>query len=223
MLQFTSGTRTNTLGYVLNTLAALGLPASLKKGVRSDKVTWLGFSVVEKDVLEWSIPAEFLDELKGMLGKWDSSSHAATKELRQVAGTCAWLGSVFSRMRWTTSVFYAVLSQTMQEGEQATSSADTGTKKGLFAVKELERARLWLLHFIEAAKLRTKRRIKLREGSLTTVQLSTNASPEALAIGGKIILAYFSAVDKSHTDELLVEQDTPGSQAVMEALATLVA
>jgi hypothetical protein len=56
------------------------------------------------------IPAKFIDELKGILSGWANSGYAPIKELRVVAGKCAWLGGVLPRSRCTTRVFYAVLS-----------------------------------------------------------------------------------------------------------------
>ena len=48
--------------------------------------------------------------LKGILSGWANSGYAPIKELRVVAGKCAWLGGVLPRSRCTTRVFYAVLS-----------------------------------------------------------------------------------------------------------------
>ena len=143
-LQGTLKARTNTLAYILNTMGALGIKVSLKKGSRASKATWIGVSlnIIDKDTVIVGLPDKFIHELQEMLKKWDKSGYAPLKELRVVAGKAAWLGGVLPRARWVMSVFYAVLSQTLKEEESSAASASSPTRnrKGLFAVKRLELA-----------------------------------------------------------------------------------
>eukprot|EP00435_Cladocopium_sp_Y103_P029770 s454_g7.t1 len=161
-----------------------------------------------------------------MLEKWDQAGYAPLKELRVVAGKSAWLGGVLPRARWTTSVFYAVLAQTLRE-EESTTSSSARNRRGLFAVKRLELARKWMIQFLAAAKLRSMRRIAIVTGDLATINITTDASPEALggtlAVNGRIVAAFFSTMEKKQTDELLVDFMESSSQSVLETLAILVA
>jgi hypothetical protein len=161
-----------------------------------------------------------------MLTGWANTGYAPIKELRVVAGKCAWLGGVLPRARWTTSVFYAVPSQTLKEEEQD-KNPTTRNRKGLFAVKRLELARLWLISFLDAAKLRPMRRVALNPATLADIRITTDASPEALGgylmVNKRIIAAFFSEVDKKQADELLLEHKESSSQSALEALAILVA
>ena len=71
------------------------------------------------------------------------------------------------------------------------------------------------------------RRVSLRGGGLAELRITTDASPEAmgglLTANGRIISAWFSTVEAKQTEELLVEHGSSASQAVLEALAILVA
>ena len=227
VLQGTLGARTNTLAFVLNTMGALGIQVSLKKGSRASAATWIGVTInlIHKDTVVLGHQDKFLQELQDVLKKWDNMGYASLKELRAVAGKAAWLGGVLPRARWVTTVFYAVLAQTLKE--EASPSSTARNRKGLFAVKRLELARLWYIDFLAAARLRPMRRISLRRGGLADIRGRTAASPEALGglllVNGRIISAYFSTMEKVQTDELLVEFGSSASQAVLEALAILVA
>ena len=222
--------RSTTLSYVLNTMGALGVKVALKKGSRASSATWIGvaLNLVDRDTLVVGLPTKFIDELSGILNKWENAGYAPLKELRSVAGKSAWLGGVLPRARWVTSVFYAVLTQTLkEEEEQDRSSSATRNRKGLFAVKRLELARRWMLAFLAAAKLRPMRRITLSPKQMAEVRIITDASPEALGglllINGKIVRAFFSTMEQKQTDALLVEYKSSASQGVLEALAILVA
>jgi len=229
VLQGSLETTNKTLGFILNTMGCLGVRVALKKGARANNANWIGISLnlVDKDTLVVGLPEKFISEMQGMLEKWEGAGYAALKELRTVAGKAAWLGGVLPRARWVTSVFYAVLAQTLKEDE-APQEQKSGVRnrKGLFAVKRLEMARLWMISFLKAAKLRPMRRISLTTGNLAEIKLVTDASPEALGgllvINGKIMAAYFSTMEEKQTQELLVEFKSSSSQAVLEALAILV-
>ena len=228
VLQGTLAARTNTLAFILNTMGALGIRVSLSKGSRANKAIWIGVTMhlVDKNTLVIGIPIKFIDELKGILAGWAGAGYAPLKELRVVAGKGAWLGGVLPRARWTTSVFYAVLSQTLKEEEQE-KAPTTRNRRGLFAVKRLELARLWLISFLEAAKLRPMRRVALNQATLADIRVTTDASPEALGghlmVNGRIIAAFYSEVDKKQAEELLLEHLESSSQSALEALAILVA
>eukprot|EP00435_Cladocopium_sp_Y103_P059418 s1398_g21.t1 len=178
ILQGTLAARTNTLAFVLG---ALGIRVSLKKGSRASTASWIGVSLnlVDKDTVVLGLPEKFLVELQDMLKKWDNAGYAPLKELRVVTGKAAWLGGILVRARWVTSVFYAVLSQTMKE-EEAPQGSTTRNRKGLFAVKRLELARHWYIDFLAAARLRPMRRISLKGGGMAELRITTDASPEAL-------------------------------------------
>ena len=229
VLQGTLEERTETLAYVLNTMGALGIRVALGKGSRANNATWIGvtLNVVDRDTLVLGLPMKFIEDLQGMLRKWEGSGYSPIKELRVVAGKTAWLGGVLPRARWVTSVFYAVLTQTLKEEEEDTpEKANRRNRRGLFAVKRLELARLWLINFLAAAKLRPMRRISLKTGQTAEVRIITDASPEALGgilnINGKIVAAFFSTVDEEQAGELLVEYKSSASQSVLETLAILV-
>eukprot|EP00435_Cladocopium_sp_Y103_P025722 s2922_g6.t1 len=228
VLQGTLAARTNTLAFVLNTMGALGIKVSLKKGSRASQATWIGVSLhlVDKDTLVVGLPMKFIEELQDILKKWESAGFAAIKELRVVCGKCAWLGGVLPRARWITTVFYAVLAQSLKEEEEP-KGQNTRNRRGLFAVKRLELARQWMIAFLSAAKLRPMRRISLKTGANADIRITTDASPEALGglliINKRIVAAFFSEVDKKQADELLVEHKTSSSQSVLESLAILVA
>eukprot|EP00435_Cladocopium_sp_Y103_P039809 s2729_g10.t1 len=228
VLQGTLAARTNTLAFVLNTMGALGIKVSLKKGSRASQATWIGVSLhlVDKDTLVVGLPIKFIEELQDILKKWESAGFAAIKELRVVCGKCAWLGGVLPRARWITTVFYAVLAQTLKEEEEPKGQS-TRNRRGLFAVKRLELARQWMIAFLSAAKLRPMRRISLKTGASADIRITTDASPEALGglliINKRIVACFFSEVDKRQADELLVEHKSSSSQSVLESLAILVA
>ena len=125
-----------------------------------------------------------------LLASWENKGYATVKELRQAAGKAAWLAGILPRTKWVTAVFYSVLTQTLKEEANPTGEGRR-ERKGLFAVKRLELARLWMIQFLAVAKERPTRRIDLRPKSAVEVRLMTDASPEGLggvlAINGRII------------------------------------
>ena len=220
--------RNITLAFILNTMAALGLKVALHKGARSSSVVWIGvtLTLVDHNTLVVGLPEKFIQELQEILASWENKGYAACKELRVVAGKCAWLGGILPRARWTTSTFYAVLTQTQKE--EADPREGAREHKGLFAVKRLELARVWLYKFLEAAKSRPMRKVSLLpERDTADLRIMTDASPEALggvlAVNGRIIAAYFCHVEPKEAEELAVEFGSSSSQGTLEALAILVA
>lgn len=228
MLQGTLRRRSTTLAAVLMTMLALGAKLSLGKGCRSRSVDWIGvkFTLVDEDTLVLSLPERFLEEMGQLLKSWENKGYAAVKELRQAAGKSAWLAGILPRVKWVTAVLYAVLTQTLKE-EADKEGQRRRDRKGLFAVKRLELARLWMIQFLAVAKQRPTRRIDLRPKTAVEVRLMTDASPEGLggvlAINGRIVEVFSCKVTKKIAEELLVEHMASSSQAVMETLAMLVA
>ena len=230
-LQGTVEERTVTLAFILTTMASLGVKVSLGKGTRAHSVTWIGIklTLVDQDTLVLGLPEKFLDEMLGVLGPWEKMGYAPLKELRSIAGKNAWLSGVLPRARWATAVLYAVLTQTLKEEEEASKKEDKEDKKpkkGLFAVKRLELARIWLCQYLQAAKTRVMRRVHLGRSPGADIRITTDASPEALGgilvVNNKILAACFYTLEEKDAQELLVEYKTSSSQSVMEALAILV-
>lgn len=223
--------RTSSLAFVLNTVAALGGRVSLGKGARSHQVTWVGvqLTLVDADNLVVGLPVKFINDLIGVLEGW-CKGYAPLKELRTVAGKLSWMGGVLPRCRWTTSVCYAVLTQELREGEEGETS---GVKKasrsrpGLFAVKRLEMARKWLLGYLRLALTRPMRKVYLGPKLPAEIVLTTDASPEALGamlvLNGRPVAAVFSLVEEEDADQLLFDKGQSSSQAVLEILAVLMA
>lgn len=226
--------RSASLSFVLNTMKALGVKVALKKGQRAAEVQWVGvtFTLVDPDTLILNLPAKFMEELKMILVKWEGAGQAPVKELRMVAGKCAWLGGVLPRARWITSVMYAVLTQTLRdelsgaEEQRRGRRSDQRSKRGLFVVKRLELARAWLVKFIDKALERPMRKIYLGTKSPVDIRLLTDASPEALGavllVNGRILGALSSEVTEQDAKSLKFEQGTSASQATLEVLAVLV-
>ena len=228
MLQGSLRKRATTLAAILMTMLALGAKLSLGKGCRSRTVDWIGvrFTLIDEDTVMLSLPERFLEEMTQLLMKWENRGYAAIKELRQAAGKAAWLAGVLPRAKWVTAVFYAVLTQTLKEEEEKEGKAKRD-RKGLFAVKRLELARLWMIQFLAVAKQRPTRRVDLRPKTQVEVRLMTDASPEGLggvlAVNGRLVEAFTCKVTKRVTEDLLVEYMSSSSQAVLETLAMLVA
>ena len=161
---------------------------ALRKGQRATEIQWVGvtFNLVDEDTLVLNLPAKFMRELKEILQGWEGAGRAPTKELRMVAGKCAWLGGVLPRARWITSVMYAVLTQTLKdeasgaEERRRENRSDQRNKQGLFVVKRLELARRWMMKFIDTALERPMRKIYLGVKPQADVRLLTDASPRAL-------------------------------------------
>ena len=220
LFQGTLRERSEALAYVLNTMCALGIRVALGKGERARSVSWIGvkLTLIDASTLVLSLPEKFIAELRDMLEQWQGKGYASVKELRQVAGKTAWLSGVLVRTRWTTSVFYAVLTQSMKE--EATKAADTRARPGLFAVKRLEMARQC------TARARPSRRINLAQRKEVDIRLITDASPVALGgilmVNNKLLGAFSCNIVEHMASDLVTEYGSSSSQSVMEALAILV-
>lgn len=189
--------RSLLLAFVLNTMKAVGVPVAMTKGARAMKVTWIGvtFAVEEQDTVVMGIPIKFATETKELLQSWSNNrGYAAVRELRVAAGKAAWLEGVLPRARWLTTVFYAVLTDTLKEEEKEKEkepAPGARNRRGLFPVKRLELARQWAIKFLDAAMKRPLRRINLRAGEGADIRLiMTDASPEGLggllSINGRV-------------------------------------
>ena len=160
---------------------------------------------------------------------WEGRGYAPLKELRVAAGNAAWLGGVLPRARWLTTVFYAVLTDTLREEEKEKEKGPASgakSRRGLLPVKRLELARRWAVKFLEAAMQRPLRTIQLREVEGADVRLMTDASPEGLggilSINGRVFKAFASPVEPADAEQLGIELGASSSQAILEALAILV-
>ena len=221
--------RSLLLAFVLNTTKAVGVPVAITKGAL--KVTWIGvtFEVEEQDTVVMGIPIKFAAEMKELLESWSNRGYAPVRELRVAAGKAAWLGGVLPRARWLTTVFYAVLTDTLKEEEKEKDkepAPGARNRRGLFPVKRLELARQWAIKFLEAAMKRPLRRINLRTVEGADIRLMTDASPEGLggllSINGRVLKAFSSPVEPEDGEQLGIELGSSSSQAVLEALAILV-
>ena len=233
MLQGPLDERNRALALVLYTMAALDIPIALGKGARQATVTWVGIDLsIEKDTLVISLPLKFMQELREMLNHWTGKGMAPIKDLRKVAGKAAWMSNALPRFRWVTAVFYAVLKDVLKDvasGKEETrrlARTDQRDKSNLFAVKRLEAASVWAVHFLDAAKERPIRRISLGDKKGQDVRLITDASPEGLGaillINNQTVGALATPVDKHDASALGFELGSSASQGILEALAVLV-
>ena len=89
---------------------ALGFKVSLKKGLRSTQVQWVGVRfTLNEDAIILGLPEQFVKELTDLLKAWENKGMAPLRDLRQAAGKLSWLSGILPRARWTVSVFYKVL------------------------------------------------------------------------------------------------------------------
>ena len=227
-LQGTLNERNLCLSFILYTMAALGFRIALHKGIRSSNVTWVGvrFQIVDINTVVVSLPEKFIQDLVELLRGWQGRGMVATKDLRSAAGRISWLAGVLPRSRWVVSVFYATLvdadREERRQREEGTSSRE---KPGLFYVKRLERARLWLVGYLQAAGRRPHRRMAIGGELGPQIKLTTDASPEALGgilmVNGRVIAAFSSKVTDKDAEELNFTLGESSSQAIVEALAVL--
>eukprot|EP00435_Cladocopium_sp_Y103_P013813 s3866_g3.t1 len=236
VLQGTLRERNSVLAMIITTLFALGLKVSLKKGLRSSQVQWVGvrFTLTEDSVI-LGLPEKFMAELLELLEGWDSAGMAPLKSLRQAAGKVAWLSGILPRARWTVSVFYRVLHDRLQdvasgaEQRRREQRADNRNKDGLFHVKQLEQARAWLVQFINVAKSQPTRKFRLDVGKYPKATIITDASPlgagALLLINNRIVQAYSTKV--THRDARLLgfedDWENSSSQGIVEMFAVLLA
>ena len=227
-LQGTLQERNLCLTFILYTMAALGFRIALHKGIRAASVTWVGvrFQIMDINTVVVSLPEKFIMDLVELLKSWHGRGMVASKELRSVAGRTSWLAGVLPRSRWVVSVFYATLMDAdREERRQREEGSATRDKSGLFYVKRLESARLWLVGYLEAAGKRPHRRMAIGGELGPQIKLMTDASPEALGgilmVNGRVVAAFSSKVTTKDAEELMFKMGESSSQAIVEALAVL--
>ena len=236
ILQGTLKERNGILAMVITTLFALGLKVSLKKGLRSNQVQWVGvrFKVTEDSII-LGLPEKLLQELMEVLRSWERSGMAPIKELRQVAGRTSWVSGIMPRTRWVVAVFYRVLHDRLnalasgKEEARRKDRADQRRKEGLFHVSQLEQARNWLVKYLEVAMLKPTRRLKLDGTKYPKATLVTDACPlgmgAILLINNRLVRAYSTKV--THRDARLLgfeaSFEQAASQGIVETLAVLLA
>ena len=154
---------------------------------------------------------------------------APLKELRQACGKLSWLSGILPKARWVASIFYRVLHEGLNDiarGEEERcrrSREDTRNKNGLFPVKQLEQARLWMVAFL--AMERPTRKFKLDLGKYAKATIVTNASPSGLGgtllVNNRIIKAFAYKVTQTDAETLgfANEWKTSSSQGIVETLA----
>ena len=235
-LQGTLRERNSVLAMILTTMAALGFRVALNKGERSSQIEWIGirFTITE-DVVIMTIPDKFANELVELLRGWEGKGMAPLKELRQVCGKASWLSGVLPKARWLVSIFYGVLHDRLndlasgEEDKRRLQREDQRNKSGLFAVKQLEQARVWMISFLGVAMERPTRKYKLDVGRYPKATVITDASPKGmggiLLINNRIVKAFAFKVTETDAKELgfLEAWGTSASQGIVETLAVLLA
>ena len=236
-LRGTLASRNSTLACVLTTMAALGLRLSLAKGERAAAVTWIGvnFKLVapDYDYLLVTLPEKFMDELQKQLQSWEGKGMIGGTELRKAAGRVAWLAGVLPRARWVTASLYAALYSHEEdvaagkEAERRAQRTDGRQKDHLIPVKRVERARVWLIAYLAAAKERPIRKFCLYKSGKAEVTIMTDASPQGLGailiVNGRATKALASPVGTLDAKQLGFALGESSSQGLVETLAILVA
>eukprot|EP00435_Cladocopium_sp_Y103_P007558 s2194_g2.t1 len=236
ILQGTLRQRNSILAMLLTTLTALGLKVSLKKGLRSSQVQWVGvrFTLTE-DAIVLGLPDKLLQDLIDTLTAWATAGMAPIKELRQAAGRISWVSGILPRTRWVVAIFYKVLHERLHdiasgaEEQRRAQRSDGRNKDGLFPVKQLEQPRAWLVKYLQVAMSKPVRKLKLDVAKYPKATIVTDASPlgmgAILLINNRIVKAYSTKV--THRDARLLgfesEWEQAASQGIVETLSALLA
>ena len=86
ILQGTLKERNSVLAMILTTMGALGFKVSLKKGLRSTQVQWVGVRfTLNEDAIILGLPEQFVKDLMDLLKGWENKGMAPLRELRQAA------------------------------------------------------------------------------------------------------------------------------------------
>ena len=232
VLQGTLAERNSVLAMILTTLFALGMKVSLKKGLRSNQVQWVGVRfTLSEDSIILGLPDKLLEELIETLRSWDKAGMAPIKELRQVAGRASWVSGILPRTRWVVAVLHERLNDIAsgKESERRANRSDQRPKDGLFVVKQLEQPRVWLIKYLEVARKKPARRLKLDTAKYPKATIVTDASPlgagAILLINNRLVRAYTTKI--SHRDARLLgfedSWEQSSSQGIVETLAVLLA
>ena len=234
-MQGTLTRRNELIAYVLYTLKALGLEVSLKKGQRSSSVIWIGvkYTLLANHNLAMTLPEKFMAEVLQELQAWDKRGMIPLGTLRKMCGRISWLAGILPRARWAVRVLYGSLHDRLHEVEsgleavRAANREDKRDKSGMIHTSRFEGVRKWLVKFLEASKGNPTRRIQLHGARDVHVRVITDACPEGLGailvINGVTIAALTSKVSKEDAYMLDFELGQSSSQAIVEALALLVA
>ena len=236
VLQGTLKERNSMLALILTTMGALGFKVSLKKGLRSTQVQWVGvrFTISEDSVI-LALPDQFVKDLMELLTSWENKGMAPTKELRQAAGKLSWLSGILPRARWTVAVFYRVLHERLNavasglEDSRRAVRDDAHNKDGLFIVKQLEQARSWLVKFLGVALEAPVKKFKLDIAKYPKATIMMDASPlgvgAVLLVNGRIVKGYASKV--THRDARLLQfedhWELSSPQGIVETFSVLLA
>ena len=236
VLQGSLKKRNSILAMILTTLFALGLKVSLHKGMRSAQVQWVGvrFTLTE-DSIVLGLPDKLLKDFIEVLKAWENKGMAPIKELRQVAGRTSWVSGIMPRTRWVVAVFYKVLHDRLRdiasgkEEERRQARKDQRGKEGLFPVKQLEQARVWLVKYLEVALTKPTRRLKLDITKYPKATVVSDACPlgagAILLVNNRLIRAYHTKI--THRDSRLLgfenAWEKSSSQGIAETLAVLLA
>jgi hypothetical protein len=232
--------RDRALALILFTLRALGINVAWHKGERGSNVNWIGVNFQ----LDWAssmmllrlpekMMAEILQETKDLM----ANSMVPVGRLRRFTGRMTWAAGVLLRARWTVAILYAVMTSyaaDWKEGKEESRAArrkDKRPKKGLIPTKLIMLALVWIEKLCLAQALEPVRRLRLQAPTLQWTVV-TDASPWGLGA----ILAYTqedgtfhivegfeSPVTQADADFLGFDLHQASSQAIVEALAVLVA
>ena len=236
ILQGGLNSRNNNLAMILTTMAALGLKVATKKGERSSQVQWIGvrFSLSQDHVIV-SLPEKYTQEVLQLLEGWQDKGMAPIAELRRACGKLSWLSGILPRTRWIVSTFYKVMHERLrdvssgEEDRRRSNREDQRKKDGLFVVKQLDQARLWMIAYLKTAMGQPSKKYKLDISQYPRAAIMTDASPNAigavLLINNKMVRAISVKVTKAEASELGFEDkwNTSSCQGIMEALAVLIA
>eukprot|EP00435_Cladocopium_sp_Y103_P030830 s1995_g7.t1 len=233
-LQGDLSTRNMILSMLLHTSAALGFKLSLSKGERSCQVTWIGVRLtLTEDSLIMGLPEKYTEELVQLLQSWEGRGMAPIKELRQAAGKASWLAGILPRARWIVSIFYRVLHSRLAdiksgaEDRRREGRSDTRDKSHLFAVKQLEQPRKWLIAYLRAATEKPAKKYRLDTKKYPSATIVTDASPAGLGgillINNRVIRAFASPVTEEDAKAMDFQLGESSSQGIVETMAVLVA
>ena len=176
--------RNAILSGILYTMAAMGVQVSLGKGERGIRVTWIGAEIeLWAAVISLTLPIKTKRELLENLKLWSTKGMISVKELRSTTGRLSWAAGVVPRIRWTVSVFYAVISAVEKEESENKSRdetvSDRRSKRGLVHVKRLGFALPWLIKMLELDSVNLVRDVDY-EDTEPTIGVITDASPKGV-------------------------------------------
>ena len=106
-----------------------------------------------EEMLVLSIPPKMMNEVRKTLSSWERKGMVPLREVRALTGRLSWICGIITRARWCFNIFYAVISQTMNEAalepERARKRDDPRPKPHMVAVHRMELPRQWFLAMYE--------------------------------------------------------------------------